>query len=719
MKKKNTIILTSIIVGVLVVTLGLTYAALTFNETKGNSQLVLGDIYMHYGETNQLVLNDAMPIKGIKTLTTGYPLNEVMTTQDATDVSTELYACINLFENEWGWPLLEGEDFESFCKGTGTNFGHTFQYYLYDFDDEQLQEMLSLNIIKEESIEYTNVKLNPELQTQSAEYENELTACVNFFQHMIIDEGSTVITYCKGTGTSLGRTFQENLNIGAYFVGIQFEYLSSNNIIIKDGESYIVNPIMATQEVGETNELMSCVAFYAAMGFVFDEGTTAETFCKGTGTYDGSITLKSEFENGSNDRYYMLGIGKYLLKNNIILAEIDLPYFEFTIDGKNTYTREDIWYEIVLNHGDNHDERTTRIRDDLLKFRLVEVVDENETVLLNNKSYSDLSNKRIHVDTIPANTNEEINRTYRLYMWISEDTVIGNADEDYTFDEWNDVYASIKVNVTGDFNEKELAYEDMYNVTDASCFETEEVIIYEHNSNITDEEVSLCIDHLTTTWGPEEEGATVDVGETYEAFCKGIGTNWGETLTHAVNDWIEDETLMYFEENNIIIGTEGLSIMNYDESCVSDVVIPKTINNLPILKIGEDAFCSNLLTSVVLPDSIKIIDRQAFWWNQLTSIEIPDSVIGIHYGAFMNNVIKTITLGKNVKYIETNAFPFVFGYGVEFNPVTHVINKSGMAFDWSDIFSLDSRDGNNEFETGEFKYYDSYYGEKVILITSE
>ena len=61
MKKKKTIILASIIVGVLVVTLGLTYASLSFNRTGGNSQLVLGDIWMHYSETNQLVLSDAMP----------------------------------------------------------------------------------------------------------------------------------------------------------------------------------------------------------------------------------------------------------------------------------------------------------------------------------------------------------------------------------------------------------------------------------------------------------------------------------------------------------------------------------------------------------------------------------------------------------------------------------------------------------------------------------
>ena len=58
-------------------------------------------------------------------------------------------------------------------------------------------------------------------------------------------------------------------------------------------------------------------------------------------------------------------------------------------------------------------------------------------------------------------------------MWISNDTIIGNVNQDYTMEEWNDVYASIKVNVSGDFNwfqgkeeiysESEKVYECIFN----------------------------------------------------------------------------------------------------------------------------------------------------------------------------------------------------------------------------------------------------------------
>ena len=116
-------------------------------------------------------------------------------------------------------------------------------------------------------------------------------------------------------------------------------------------------------------------------------------------------------------------------------------YFEFTVDGKNTTTNKDIWYEIVLSHGDNHATRTTRIKDNLLKFTLVEIKDAVETVVVDSKSYQDLTSRRIWVDTINKNTTADVVHTYRLYMWISNDTKIGNVDQDYTIDEWNDVYA--------------------------------------------------------------------------------------------------------------------------------------------------------------------------------------------------------------------------------------------------------------------------------------
>ena len=138
-------------------------------------------------------------------------------------------------------------------------------------------------------------------------------------------------------------------------------------------------------------------------------------------------------------------------------------YFEFEVSGKNTTTNKDIIYDIVINHGiDNPKSRTTRIADKFLKFRLVEVVEENNVRqevtpdLIEGKSYNEINNTRIYVRTIPKNTTTEIKHIYRLYAWIDQSVVISNNGGDYTPAEWANLYASIQVNVTGDFNEKEV-----------------------------------------------------------------------------------------------------------------------------------------------------------------------------------------------------------------------------------------------------------------------
>ena len=63
MKEKKIIIIASIIIGVLTLTLGVTFAIFNFSKVSVNSKLVLGDIYMHYNEPNQGInLEGMMPI---------------------------------------------------------------------------------------------------------------------------------------------------------------------------------------------------------------------------------------------------------------------------------------------------------------------------------------------------------------------------------------------------------------------------------------------------------------------------------------------------------------------------------------------------------------------------------------------------------------------------------------------------------------------------------
>ncbi len=134
-------------------------------------------------------------------------------------------------------------------------------------------------------------------------------------------------------------------------------------------------------------------------------------------------------------------------------------YFEFEITGKNT-SNKTIYYELLLNHGglptSGTYTETNRIADEFLRFRLVEVTGTTEgNDLLTTTQYYDIDNERIYVGTIPGGgaSAEESTTKYRLYCWIDNSLGIG---VDYTQEEWNNLFASIGVNVNGDFTVKTL-----------------------------------------------------------------------------------------------------------------------------------------------------------------------------------------------------------------------------------------------------------------------
>ena len=154
--------------------------------------------------------------------------------------------------------------------------------------------------------------------------------------------------------------------------------------------------------------------------------------------------------------HYNEGNKQISLSNAMPSNTYSNDYFEFTIDGKNT-SNKNINYLISLSYGDTPSNRTIRIKDNLLDFKLVEVVNNQENVLVDTINFNSLTKARLYMATIPSNTNNYL-KTYRLYMKISYNTVIGNVGQDYTIDEWNNVFASIKVNVNGDFKEKYLNF---------------------------------------------------------------------------------------------------------------------------------------------------------------------------------------------------------------------------------------------------------------------
>ena len=128
-------------------------------------------------------------------------------------------------------------------------------------------------------------------------------------------------------------------------------------------------------------------------------------------------------------------------KNDALASDDNV--FNFQIVGKNTSSK-DIYYGISLVNGDEI-EGKTRINPEDVNVYLT----SEDDVLIDAIRYKSFDNTKIWVDTIPAGTNEEITKNYSLRIWIDENVVIGNDESDYTIEEWNNSYVSVKVNVDG------------------------------------------------------------------------------------------------------------------------------------------------------------------------------------------------------------------------------------------------------------------------------
>ncbi len=573
MKNKKVLIIISVLVLISFV-FGLTFAAYTYNKTGKTSKLIVGDVYMHYNESNEAILTTAEDTS--RFYYDGYLANSIMKSQSYTsDTRNELSKCMDYFKY---FTFDNGSTNETFCKGTGTYNGSTLQEmindgysndYLYDagiIDDNNTVNSNMANqsytsdtrneLSKCADISYAYFK-NKSLRPSSKSNPNKFNHKNNNVKFMSIEQikssytRNNFIGLCQGTETVYDSDLinfidsdalesdLENLNIITQHKGILSSFETNNFVlneniksqtyqedtrnelskcvdILFDSNSYsleeatllcqggtvndatleeiVANDVLASDaintliEIGAIssdnvinanmanqsytsdtrNELSKCVDYFYSSPPIHHDSksgrflsnnikTMASTenvniltnFCQGTGTNDGT-------DSGFNIEtiYNNSGVNAILRRKNIIVPEeYRLPYFEFTIDGKNTNTK-DIVYNVKLIHGDVVSSKTesNRISDKFLMFKLVEVVDGNEVELVNNKKFDTINNTILYSDKVLKNTNTEIKHTYRLYMIVDPDLVVGNTDRsDYSFNDYSNLFASIKVNVDGDY----------------------------------------------------------------------------------------------------------------------------------------------------------------------------------------------------------------------------------------------------------------------------
>jgi len=88
----------------------------------------------------------------------------------------------------------------------------------------------------------------------------------------------------------------------------------------------------------------------------------------------------------------------------------------------------------------------------------------------------------------------------------------------------------------------------------------------------------------------------------------------------------------------------------------SDLIIPDTIQNYPVVAIDDAAFYACNLTSVILPDSVRYIGHSAFAENPLHTITLPAQLNFIGEGAFAYTHLTHFSLPETVTFLGAGAF---------------------------------------------------------------
>ena len=147
----------------------------------------------------------------------------------------------------------------------------------------------------------------------------------------------------------------------------------------------------------------------------------------------------------------------------------------------------------------------------------------------------------------------------------------------------------------------------------------------------------------------------------------------------------------------------GISITGYSIEGGLDVVIPSNINGKKVVAIGDVAFTTrgveptgistnkieyNIQTLYNKKDNYEVVPLGAISDGLgITSVIIPNTVKIIGEGAFSSNHLTNVTIPISVTSIGSSAFR----KNGSSNPnLTKIINKTGRSFNWGDIVNWDS-----------------------------
>ena len=152
------------------------------------------------------------------------------------------------------------------------------------------------------------------------------------------------------------------------------------------------------------------------------------------------------------------------------------------------------------------------------------------------------------------------------------------------------------------------------------------------------------------------------------------------------------------------------TITDYDVNYGTDVVIPEQIQEVDVLYIGEAAFMSKGLTSIIMPNTIIEIKTEGLRGNTLNSITLSQNLEIIGDYAFFGTKCAVFNIPSSVTFIGVEAFANSFFSSLEIPSSVKVISRG--AFMNSNIIELILNEGLEFIGTSAFAH--NYIGRITI-----
>jgi len=195
------------------------------------------------------------------------------------------------------------------------------------------------------------------------------------------------------------------------------------------------------------------------------------------------------------------------------------------------------------------------------------------------------------------------------------------------------------------------------------------------------------------------------LGDSFKTFYDNNSKKRG-TYVYYNSSWVDIKTFFVFDEpTNTITG--------YNVAGGLNVIIPVSINEVPVLHIGNSAFSLKGLTSLTISEGITSIGEMAFQNNQLATINLPDTLSTIGFAAFSGNLLTNITIPNSVWDINSMAF--------NANPLTTIVLPGWLEIgndvmgDYCVEFARDYY--NYSQASGVYTFADGYWTKATTLIT--